>query len=630
MRSWHLIALIVMVCNIAYADTWYEFSIPQGIDAESPANVFPVEDATQDVSVSGKHFVKEDGSTLKLWGANICYSGTVPELDDSSWYAERMRFFGYNGVRIHHNDNVAPNGIIKNGTSTQEFDVTTLQKFDMFVSELKEKGIYINLDMNVSRQFKTGEGVELVSGSTYMKGYSIFDPTLISLQKDYVANLITHVNEYTGVALVDDPVVAFVDFQNENNLYYQWTYGYLDQETKTVPDLYIDRLNALWNTYLQSKYATVEAVKAAWSSGTLDVSGVNSWAFPRPVYTDSHTGQVITDYMDFFTQTTASFYREMIAHFRTISSNKLLSGSTGSLDRYTAQANDLVSDWDDFHGYYDHPRFPGGSWDKDIFLMYNKSQFKLWEYDFVDSINTRKAWVDNNKPVVMSEWQHCYPNTQAYEGAIMQAINTEANDLAGLYQFSFSHTSDFEFNEFNSFFDTYNNPQKLLTNQVGAMYYRFGTNKSYTIYDDYGEIVSDQVYAVSGAIAGKTFRHKGIFFKPTEDGTIALMVTDLTKTLEDGGDILFYAVSDVTNTGSSRDDDNYTWGSSPILMKELTCNFYTTRNATVRELDNTGALSSVVNKSDRRYTTQGKECPWYVLNVDAYVEPVSYYGSYSN
>jgi hypothetical protein len=57
-------------------------------------------------------------------------------------------------------------GIIAAGRDdTREFDAAQFDRLDNFVAQLKKHGIYCDLNLNVSRTYKAGDGVRDTSSS---------------------------------------------------------------------------------------------------------------------------------------------------------------------------------------------------------------------------------------------------------------------------------------------------------------------------------------------------------------------------------------------------------------------------------------------------------------------------------
>jgi hypothetical protein len=64
-----------------------------------------------------------------------------------------------NCVRLHSFDVEAPKGIIAAvRNDTREFNPEEIDRLDFFVAELKKQGIYSDLNLNVSRTYKAGDG----------------------------------------------------------------------------------------------------------------------------------------------------------------------------------------------------------------------------------------------------------------------------------------------------------------------------------------------------------------------------------------------------------------------------------------------------------------------------------------
>ncbi len=103
------------------------------------------------------------------------------------------------------------------------------------------------------------------------KPVSMFDPTLIELQKQYAKNLLTHYNPYTKLRYCDDPTIALIEITNENSILASWHNNELNGKffglkEHSIPDYYVRQLDSLWNVWLQNKYGNLENLKTAWSN----------------------------------------------------------------------------------------------------------------------------------------------------------------------------------------------------------------------------------------------------------------------------------------------------------------------------------------------------------------------------
>ena len=135
------------------------------------------------------------------------------------WAATLARF-GVNCVRLHFLDLAAPRGLIDDARDdTRSFNADQLDRLDFWIAELKKRGVYTNLNLNVGRSYKAGDGVKDADKIRWAKGLTLYDPRLIELQKDYAKQLLTHYNPYTKTEYRNEPAIVTVEMVNENALY---------------------------------------------------------------------------------------------------------------------------------------------------------------------------------------------------------------------------------------------------------------------------------------------------------------------------------------------------------------------------------------------------------------------------
>ena len=211
------------------------------------------------VRVENEHFVNDAG-LVRFWGINICMSANFPEKAVASAMARRIASFGLNVARLHHMDMREIWG--KNYPHQLELDPEKLDRLDWLIAELKRNGIYVNINLHVSRKFTEKDGFpdyDIRPG--HDKGLDNFMPKMIELQKKYARDLLTHVNPYTKMNYLEDPCVAVVEINNENSIVSQWRAGSID---KNLPPFCEVELQKLWNAWLKKKYASTEELTAAW------------------------------------------------------------------------------------------------------------------------------------------------------------------------------------------------------------------------------------------------------------------------------------------------------------------------------------------------------------------------------
>ena len=211
-----------------------------------------------------------DGKPIRFWGGNCVASGAFPSKEVAAGVAGRMRKMGINLIRFHHIDNDWGGPSLLTGSDTRILNPTYLDLMENFIARMKENGIFINMNLNVSRMFKPFDGVTYADsvksyGTDYFKVITYFDPHLIMLQKEYAQQLLTHVNPYTGKALVNDPVMAMLETNNENSLYRGWKENILMPIKSGGKLIYkhARMLDSLWNDFLSKKYSSTANLKTA-------------------------------------------------------------------------------------------------------------------------------------------------------------------------------------------------------------------------------------------------------------------------------------------------------------------------------------------------------------------------------
>ncbi|MDO5581528.1 MAG: cellulase family glycosylhydrolase [Planctomycetia bacterium] len=235
--------------NITNIHTWNpEYALPAG--------------AAGLVKIDHNHFSNQKG-TLRFLGTNFCFSASFPEKKDAPAVAQSLARFGINLVRLHHMDarNIWGKNLKK---STTVIDPEQLDRLDFLISEFKKNGIYVNINLHVSRTFNDKDGFPGWETLPRMsKGIDNLDRRMIELQKKYAKDLLTHVNPYTKNAYVNEPAVAVIEINNENSIIASWKSGTMDE----MADPYAGEFQKAWNTWLQKKYPSADALVQAWTLG---------------------------------------------------------------------------------------------------------------------------------------------------------------------------------------------------------------------------------------------------------------------------------------------------------------------------------------------------------------------------
>jgi hypothetical protein len=214
------------------------------------------------VRVVDGHFATDKGR-IRFWGTNTCFAANFHDKATADRMADRLARFGINCVRLHHMDMRDIWGTNYNRTK-MEFDPIQLDKLDYFVYALKKRGIYVNLNLHVSRQLDERDGFPPVANRpSHDKGIDNYYRPLIEANKKYAKDLLEHVNPYTGNAYKDEPAVAMIEINNEDSILCMWGgWGGLD----VIQDPFLSELRRLWNVWLVEKYTDDAGLRKAWRS----------------------------------------------------------------------------------------------------------------------------------------------------------------------------------------------------------------------------------------------------------------------------------------------------------------------------------------------------------------------------
>jgi hypothetical protein len=358
---------------------------------------------------------------MRFFGTNI--NATV-NLLDKEWVdtiAERFVRSGYNVLRFHHFDNMIVN---RNLETTTELNPEALDKLDYFFYALKQRGIYITIDLYCSRVMKPADVPEVNKELRHLTGkgtFYIFDSALDNW-KSYVSNLLNHVNPYTGLAWKDDPAITFVNLVNENNL------------------------NHVWN----NEPVTEAAYEKMFKEWIKDNPGTANLATDRRRDLFLMERYLIT-------------LKKMRAHLKDLGAKTMITDMNYRSDIFPFFARnhyDLV----DNHFYHSHPKFLGQRWRLPVSLA-NRS-----------SINVRSGVQRMfgsrifGKPFTITEFNHAAPDVYRAEGGIVTGAYAALQGWNGLYRFAYSHHAYRLMKPHGmNFFDTAHDPIGMIGDRIGAI-----------------------------------------------------------------------------------------------------------------------------------------------------------------
>lgn len=228
------------------------------------------------ITAQGDHFVDGNGNVRRFIGTNIGMTGCFPDHASAERVAAEMARYGINIVRMHYVSHRSPEVY---PVKDCFLEPVQLERFDYFFNQLKQHGIYVYFQLNISRKFRAENGI-VNPGQLpqYKKGVDNVDTRMIELQKMFHRDILEHVNPYTGLAYRDDPAISMMELANENSIIDVWFNP--KYEFTGLVEPYKGNIKSLWNLWLLNKYGSTENVKKAWLAGT---EGDGTELMPRGV-----------------------------------------------------------------------------------------------------------------------------------------------------------------------------------------------------------------------------------------------------------------------------------------------------------------------------------------------------------
>jgi hypothetical protein len=459
------------------------FIVEWPAEAESPADVSFLLSAPagKDGFIRSKngHLVQPNGARFRIWGFNATGQAGLPAKVNAPILASNLARRGINCIRFHFLDVLAPSGLIDaSRNDTQALDPQQLDRLDFFINELKKRGIYADLNLNVARVFKAGDGVRDYELISYSKALTYFDERLIELQKMYARQLLTHANPYTGNAYCDEPAVAMVEFLNENSLVEAWSQGRLlgKQTTKPndswhdIPPSYAEELTGKYNAWLE------EGVSPELVARLRTEAGVSAGQpIPRlaPDQFKSASKERFEAEAGFYMSVERAFFKTMSAYLRNeLGVKPLLIGNSdhnhGTSGYPIVQATSTL-DIVDGHDYWQHPSFPSGPGPR------KATDFSIRNSPMVDDpSHSTVARISRTpmagKPFTVSELNHPFPNEFACEAVPITAAYGALQDWDGIIWYTLAHKDFIPLEPaVHTHFDFARDPVKMTELAAGAL-----------------------------------------------------------------------------------------------------------------------------------------------------------------
>jgi hypothetical protein len=167
------------------------------------------------------HF--QDGRRARFFGVTVLPPTAFFPKERADELAERLARSGVNLVRLGDLDLPFGPGLALFDDSrddTTVLDPLSMSKLDHLIAALKQRGIYVALELQSGRRFRAQDKVDDPDSLPPGGGpAAAFDPWIRNAAVAAAETLLTHVNPETGLALRDDPVLAWVTLSGELSIF---------------------------------------------------------------------------------------------------------------------------------------------------------------------------------------------------------------------------------------------------------------------------------------------------------------------------------------------------------------------------------------------------------------------------
>lgn len=241
---------------------WFAFDpdVDQAIEP-APLNLRFLNEKTSGehgfIQVRGASFVHEKtGQPVRFWGVDAGAQLLRHEPAAFNRFARRLARLGVNMVRLH-----AP---LWREDDFTKLDQAKLVKLHALVASLKTEGIYLALSTYFPLWLSPSDKIDFppMKGQEHPFAVPFFDQRFQDLQKSWWRAALTQPNPATGLSLVQDPTLAFIEIINEDGLLFWTFHPYLG-----IPEAEMSIIEKQFGDWLSGRYGGLDKALAAWGTG---------------------------------------------------------------------------------------------------------------------------------------------------------------------------------------------------------------------------------------------------------------------------------------------------------------------------------------------------------------------------
>lgn len=377
-------------------------------------------------------FEKQPDRPIRFYGTNLCTSACTPSKEEADAMADYLARIGYNCIRFHHYDRELVRKGLNNSVT---FDREKLDRFDYLISVLKQRGLYLSIDLFSLRGRIPGE-FKSAPRLSDMKDYKLAAMVIPEVRenlKSFARQLLLHRNPYTGLSLAEDPALTGICIINENMIISLYDDCKLLRNGESAP--YVDR-----------------AFQEHCRKNNISVTAANH----RP------------ELNRFLYQLYETYYREMRSFLR--DELKVRALLTDQNHRQPPLACSLREQYDyvDCHIYWDHPQFVGRVKWVPPYQIRNTSMAAgdLWP---IRMLAPARLF---GKPFTVTEFNSCAPNEFRAEAAAIFGAYGALQEWDGMFRFDYAGRPPAIFGHpYMNTFSSVNDPVRILSERIAAAFF---------------------------------------------------------------------------------------------------------------------------------------------------------------
>jgi hypothetical protein len=405
------------------------------------------------VNMKESNLFFDNGKQVKFWGVNIASERPFLPREIADKWVNFMAAYGINAVRFHKFTWDATDGV-----HSTELAADKWSNFDYFTSKLKQQGIYVGWSHIYGHRVLPADSSRLLAYSevagtrfpwSHLNGTTAslvnFADDLQALNIELTVNMLNHRNPNTGLRYADDPALAFVELQNEDNIFW----AAIETTLKQTPT-YKALLCRKFSDWLFKKYKTQTMLVKAWGRNNLPIDqtiekkniypqpnhGFFSYESEKAWNNKEKLPQHVIDKAMFLYEEQDRFYRKFVMAIRNTGYKGLIIGSCWQAGSGLAHLLNLRADYNagviDRHNYFGggtgHTLTPGKVRNQP---MVNNAGSGLLSTGFQQV---------KDRPFFASEWMSLIPNEWTAESApIIAAYGLGLQDWDASFAFAMDY-----------------------------------------------------------------------------------------------------------------------------------------------------------------------------------------------